>query len=207
MLTQGSPGRRIRAPWADNRSVPTRPVYRAARAVVFATVCVGLAITGHMLTSGEPVLLLPAATGGLAALTVIGLVLAGTERSLPTILGGLLGGQFMLHAVFAAARHGQHLTHVHAMPPSSGGAAMTATHVAAALVSAWWLRRGERAVWDLAKRVAAGVLRRVLPPASPVPPATPWPLATAVPGLRPGCDVLRHVLVRRGPPASWEAPA
>jgi hypothetical protein len=186
--------------------MPTHPVYRAARAVVFATVCVGLAITGHTMASGEPVPL-PAAVGGLAALTVIGLVLAGTERSLPTILTGLLGGQFMLHAVFAAAQHGQHLTHGHPVPPSPGGGAMTAAHVAAAVVSAWWLRRGERAIWDLAKRVAAGVLGRVLPPAPPSPPAAPRPLAMAVPGLRPACAVLRHVLARRGPPASWVAPA
>jgi hypothetical protein len=188
--------------------MPTHPVYRAARAVVFATVCVGLAITGHTMASGEPVPV-AAAAGGLAALTLVGLVLAGTERSLPTILALLFGGQFMLHAVFDAAQHGQHLAHGHPVPPvSGGGGAMTAAHVAAAVVSAWWLRRGERAVWGLAKRAAAGVLRRALPLAPPPPPPrTPRPLATAAPGPRPARAVLRHVLVRRGPPAPWEAPA
>src|SRR4051812_43771761 len=105
------------AAWADNWGVmPTNPVYRAARAVVFATVCVGLAITGHMTVSGAPVPPL-AAAGGLFGLTVAGVALAGTERSLATILGGLLGGQFLLHALFTAAQQGQHLTHGHPMSP------------------------------------------------------------------------------------------
>ncbi|HZE30461.1 MAG TPA: hypothetical protein VE198_03375, partial [Actinoallomurus sp.] len=139
--------------------MPTHPVYRAARSVVFATVCVGLAITGHIMVSHAPVPA-PAAAGGLVALTVIGIALTGTERSLATILTGLLGGQFMLHAVFTAAQQGQHLAHGHAMTSSSSGAtAMTFAHVAAAVVSAWWLRRGERAVWDLARRIASALMR------------------------------------------------
>jgi hypothetical protein len=184
--------------------MPTHPVYRAARAVVFATVCVGLAITGHMMVSGAPVPPL-AAAGGLLGLTVVGAALAGTERSLATILVGLLGGQFMLHALFTAAQQGQHLTHGHPMSPSSGDTAMTVVHVAAAVVSAWWLRRGERAVWDLAKRLAAVVIRRVLLPA-PTPTSTrPSPLVTATGAAEPRETFLRHIVVRRGPPAPFPA--
>jgi hypothetical protein len=181
--------------------MPTHPVYRAARSMVFATVCVGLAITGHIMASGATVP--PAAAGGgLTAMVLIGIVLTGTERSLATIFGGLLGGQFMLHALFSAAQHGQHLEHGGGMAPSEGGWAMTLAHVAAAVVSAWWLRRGERAVWSLARRIAA-TLARPLRALLSVPPA---PIAarrvragsTATARLPPA--FLRHVVVRRGPP-------
>ena len=184
--------------------MPTHPVYRAARAVVFATVCVGLAITGHMMVSHAPVPPL-AAVGGLLGLTVVGAALAGTERSLATILFGLLGGQFMLHALFTAAQQGQHLTHGQTMPPSSGDAAMTFVHVAAAIVSAWWLRRGERAVWDLAKRVASRVVRRVLLPVPPRVSPLPCPVLAVAGAVKPCGAFLRHSVVRRGPPAPLPA--
>ncbi|GAB2855905.1 hypothetical protein GCM10027176_67920 [Actinoallomurus bryophytorum] len=169
--------------------------------MVFATVCVGLAITGHMMVSHAAVPV-PAAVGGLVALTVIGIALTGTERSLATILTGLLGGQFMLHAVFTAAQQGQHLEHGHAMGSSSGAAAMTFVHVAAAVVSSWWLRRGERAVWALARRIAAVLLRPARALRAPSLPmsAAPFPgVPAAVHGIRG--TVLRHVVVRRGPPS------
>jgi hypothetical protein len=180
--------------------MPSHPVYRAARAVVFATVCVGLAITGHMMVSGASVPPV-AAIGGLVLMAATGTALAGTERSLATIFGGLLGGQFVLHALFAAAEHGQ-LAHGQAMSPSSSGTAMTFAHVAAAAVSAWWLRRGERAVWGLARRIAAVILRpaRALLLRLPVRTALRVP-AAPVAASRPHTTVLRHVVVRRGPPA------
>jgi hypothetical protein len=183
--------------------MPSHPVYRAARAVVFATVCVGLAITGHLMASGASV---PpsAVAGGLAVTTVVGIVLAGTERSLATIFAGLLGGQFVLHAMFAAAEHGQHLTHGHAMSPSSAGTTMTLAHVVAAAVSAWWLRRGERAVWRLARRIAAAVVRPARALLAAPPPACATPSFRGVPGVAaaPHPTFLRHAVTRRGPPAS-----
>ncbi len=195
--------------------MPTAPVYRAARAVVFATVCVGLAITGHTMVSGMAVPPM-AAAAGMVLLTALGASLAGAERSLATILGCLLGGQFVLHALFAAAQHGQMPGHGHAaslsssLSLSSGGAAMTFAHVVATVVSAWWLRRGERAVWRLARRLAVSVawpVRALLSSAPPVPtaaaPSAPRAAATA----RPREVRLRHVLVRRGPPSPWAAPA
>jgi hypothetical protein len=175
--------------------------FRTARAVVFATVCVALATAGHVMASGESVPPV-AALAGLAGLSVVGYALAGTERSLATILGGLLGGQFMLHALFAAAQHGQHLAHGHAMAPSSGGVSMTLAHVLAAVVSAWWLRRGERAVWDLARKIAAAVVRpAVTLLTAPAPPSPVARAAAAAEPATPGRILLRHVLVRRGPPS------
>jgi hypothetical protein len=183
--------------------MPSHPLYRAARAVVFATVCVGLAITGHMMASGAAVP--PAAVvGGLTVMVTVGVALGGTERSLPTILASLLGGQFVLHALFAAAQHGQHLAHGGTAPSSSGGGTMTLAHVVAAVVSAWWLRRGERAAWALARRVAAAVVRpaRALRPSPP--PRPPAPRLWTVPArpVAPRSGLLRHVVVRRGPPSA-----
>src|SRR3569833_2566426 len=117
--------------------MPSHPVYRAARAVVFATVCGGLAVTGHMMISQAPVPPM-AAAGGLAGVTVAGLALAGTERSLATILVGQLNEQFMLHALFSASQEGQHLAHGHPKTTTTNSTTKTNVHVAAAVVSAWW---------------------------------------------------------------------
>ncbi len=183
--------------------MPVRPVFRLARAMVFAVVCVTLATAGHGMASHAPVPA-PAVVAGLAALVAIAVALAGTERSLATILAGLLLGQFSLHVLFSAAQHGQHLEHggpssAHA----SGGGTMIIVHVGAAAVSAWWLRRGERAVWALAARLADTVVRpaRALL-ARPLPPAPRPRVATMIsaPAPLPG-EVLRHAVLRRGPPS------
>ncbi|MCO5997803.1 hypothetical protein [Actinoallomurus rhizosphaericola] len=187
--------------------MPNDPVFRLARAVVFAAVCTALAVAGHAVASHGPV---PSAAvgAGLAGLTVVAAVLAGTERSLGTILAGLLGGQFMLHVLFAAAQHGQHLTHHAGVHGSHGAPAMTLAHVAAAVVSAWWLRRGERAVWRLARRAAAAAvrpLRALLATPAPPPPAPYRRHAATGSAARPPDRGLRHVLTRRGPPAPCPA--
>jgi hypothetical protein len=202
-----------------------RPVFRLARAVVFATVCTGLAAAGHTMASHAPVPP-PAVVAGLGVLILVGLALAGVERSLPTILGSLVGGQFLLHVLFAACQHrtyasgggsGQYdlhaghlghdsvvsVGHEGLVPAGFGGVSMTLVHLVAAVVSAWWLRRGERAVWGLARKVAATLARPAFAlltePAPPVTRSSSAPRATRTPRLRGA--VLRHVLVRRGPPS------
>jgi len=211
---------------------PPHPWFRTARAVVFATVCVTLAVLGHVLAGGDAV---PGWAGmtGFGAVLGVTLMLAGHERSLATILGGLLGGQFALHALFTQAAPATHHTpamahHSPAMAhhspamhgamssgadalaaPAAHGAAdglvMTLAHCVAALVAAWWLRRGERAAWTMARRVAAAADRPVrlllalLTVEKAVPPR-PVPVAPApVAGTAVG-RVLRHQVVRRGPP-------
>ncbi|GAA2429317.1 hypothetical protein GCM10010191_48390 [Actinomadura vinacea] len=190
------------------------PLFRTSRAAAFAAVCVSLATLGHTLTSTVtvPVWAIAAGFGGVLA---VALVLAGHERSLATILGGLLGGQFALHSLYAAATapplpalpadpaSGHH--QIASVPGYESSLAMTLAHVAAAVVSAWWLRRGERAAWTLARRVAALadrslrvllVLLRVEPA---VPPARTSPV-TAVIATGTAGRVLRYQVVRRGPP-------
>ncbi|MEW2353775.1 hypothetical protein [Spirillospora sp. NPDC029432] len=188
---------------------PPRPLFRTSRAVVFTTVCVTLATLGHSLTSTAaiPYWAVVAGFGGVLAVTQ---ALAGHERSLPTLLGGLLGGQFALHSLYASAEctaatataAGHHTVAVAPGPGGGGGSgtAMTLAHVAAAVVSAWWLRRGERAAWSLARRIAtapARVLIAIEPAAAP-PRTAPLP-AEDIPA-RPCGRILRHEVVRRGPP-------
>ncbi|WP_067486031.1 hypothetical protein [Actinomadura hibisca] len=186
--------------------MPDQPFTRLARAVVFATVCLALTTAGHAYASCTDV------PGGAVALgfvlvTGLALVLAGAERSYRTILGALLGAQFGLHVLFAQATAG---TVHHAGVPlaeesARGGTAMTLAHLGAALVAAWWLRRGEAAVWGLARRVAAatgaswrGLFDALAPTAPPARPAVPVPVAD-----RPVIHApLRHILISRGPPAA-----
>ncbi|TDD72142.1 hypothetical protein [Actinomadura rubrisoli] len=183
-----------------------RPLFRAARAVVFATVCVTLATLGHALASREAVPMW-AVFAGFGAVLAVTLALAGHERSLATIVGGLLGGQFALHTLFASAtepmRH--HATALDAGHGQGSGATMTLAHVVAAVLAALWLRRGERAAWSLARRLAAVADRpiRLLLALLAVEPAegpsrtAPVPAADAVMAIG---RVLRHQVVRRGPP-------
>ncbi|WP_067491541.1 hypothetical protein [Actinomadura hibisca] len=176
-----------------------RPILRVSRAVVFTTVCVTLATLGHAFASGAEVPAWAVLTG-FAGTLLFTLALAGHERSLPTILGGLLGGQFALHSLFADASapvaDGHHAV---AMPAHDSGMAMTLAHIAAAALSAWWLRRGERAIWALGRRLAARPARLLLPAAEPpaLPPRVPVAREVAVPATD---QVLRHLVVRRGPP-------
>ncbi|HEV7934997.1 MAG TPA: MFS transporter [Actinomadura sp.] len=188
--------------------MPICSLLRIGRAGVFAAVCVGLAAAGHSAAAG-PVAPWAVAAGYLAV-AAAALTLAGHERSLATILGGLLGGQFMLHVLFSAMRPAPPGTppavHEHLLSNTGGrgGIGMTLAHYAAALLAAWWLRRGERAVWTLARQVAALAARAARdllvavrttpvtgPVRLPVPVTfTPWPVRR----------VFRHAVLRRGPP-------
>jgi hypothetical protein len=166
-----------------------------------------LATVGHVVVA--QVMVAPWAIGvGFAGVLAVAWVLTGAERSLATILGGLLGGQFAFHAMFTAAQPGPSIMD-HSGPPTlmtggHGGTAMTLAHVMAAVVSAWWLRRGERAVWKLARRVAALADRSIwarwaLPDSVPSVPLTPA-FSPVNPPIRPRSAALRHSVVRRGPP-------
>jgi hypothetical protein len=182
------------------------PALRLTRATVFAGVCVTLATVGHAAVARATVS--PWAIGlGFAAVLAVAWVLTAAERSLATILGGLLGGQFAFHALFttghpapAAAHHAGQQTLV---TGDHGSTSMTLAHVAAAVVSAWWLRRGERAVWRLARRVAAVATRPLWArPAAPEPAlfAPPARAFSRTSAARPRSATLRHSVVRRGPP-------
>ena len=75
----------------------------------------------------------------------VGVALAGTERSLPTILLGCSAASSCCTRCSPAPSTGSTWLTVRAMASSSSDGTMTLAHVVAAAVSAWWLRRGERA--------------------------------------------------------------
>ncbi|MFC4909094.1 hypothetical protein [Actinomadura gamaensis] len=199
---------------------PVRPALRLARAVVFSTVCVALATLGHALAASAAV---PAwaALAGFAGVLAVTYALTGHERSLPTIAGGLVFGQFALHTLFASAcgtcgpapaggagTSSMHDPHhmVTAVSTHGPGSAMTLAHVAAGLASGWWLWRGERAAWSLTRRIAAFADRpvRLLLALSAAEPAAPPAPVAVVPVTAPAAALrrraLRHQVVRRGPP-------
>lgn len=219
---------------------PREPLFRTARAIVFATACVALAVLGHVLAGGASVPVW-AGMAGFGAVLGVTLMLAGHERSLATILGGLLGGQFALHTLFtAAAPHaplpmpamadhaaGAHTSAMHtsamhaamsagadtmaaSAPHDPNGLVMTLAHCVAALVAAWWLRRGEQAAWAMARRVAAAADRPVrlllaLLSIEPAPSPRPVPVLLVADAATALGRVLRHQVVERGPPARSRA--
>ncbi|MGW8745533.1 hypothetical protein [Streptomyces sp. NPDC055794] len=99
---------------------------RAARAGVFALVCVLLAALGHATMSGVPVPWWTMAAGA-GATGVAGWLLAGRERGLPLIVTVVTGAQFVLHEAFSRAQtlasapvsHPAASTGMHSMDPHS----------------------------------------------------------------------------------------
>ncbi len=71
---------------------------------MFTAVCVALAAAGHSLAAGAGVPGWTLAAGFLGVFTAVA-VLAGRERSLPSIVGALAAGQLALHALFGLGRH------------------------------------------------------------------------------------------------------
>lgn len=244
----------------------SRPL-RAARAAVFAAVCVVLSAAGHAFMTSAP---LPTWTvaAGFAGVFVIAYALAGRERSWAGIAALLAVGQVGLHTLFSfgmaasatpMAGHQSggaplsildrllcgsrdasgHITlppgwsardivasagldpdAVGALPTPAadtahgsgpmlfdGGLGMLAAHLVAAVAAAWWLRRGEAALFGVLTRLhsaAVAPLRAVLAllfgtvPAGRVPSPVRRARRTA---SMPRAAHLRHDVVRRGPPA------
>ncbi|MDH6126388.1 hypothetical protein [Kitasatospora sp. GP82] len=266
---------------------------RVLRAVPFATVCVVLSATGHVLASGCPVPVSALLLGWLAVCAGA-VVLAGRERSLREISGGLAVGEVALHLLFHSAQDllfhsaqagasgsagipggrgmpgmamagrtapgagvpgqfGMRLMSTTAGPamatPSGAGRtvlrtatgphmvvaaaphavvgwhtafmgvspAMLATHLVAALAAAWWLRRGEAALWRLVRLTAkaAQTTARACTTALGVALTLAAALVGALSGLGhrpvrttadggqrrlPAAAFMRHCVIRRGPP-------
>ena len=125
---------------------------------------------------------------GVVGLTSLGL--SHGEQRLPRVIAGVAAVQLGVHIGLLGHHTAQALPRTALLP-------MTAAHAAAALVLAWWLRRGEAAAWRAAARTLRLVLGDAAPPLIPragrVRPAAALP--RPVPAL-PG--PVRYV---RGPPA------
>ncbi|MEY9860981.1 hypothetical protein ABH935_006619 [Catenulispora sp. GAS73] len=225
-------------PTAEPPQPPQPTTLRAARAVVFAALCVLVGAVGHDAFSVGAIPVWALLVGGAAVVLVVA-PLTQRELGLPTILVLMAGVQVGLHELFAAAQRGSApMTMPMAMPPRgefwcghaepagvtqvmqniampaappqhsmTGG--MLAAHVVAALVASWWLRRGEAAVWSLARTLGlaliAPLVLLVVALVAWTPPRHAVAIATRTP-FRVGPDrLLRFDLARRGPPMTAAA--
>jgi hypothetical protein len=146
-------------------------------------------------------------------------VSAGRERGLAPITVAMLASQLVLHLWFQVAQlYTVPSGDCAAMPdmpgmcgssiPTHSGSAMLVGHVLAASAAAWWLRRGEAAVFAVAARWRSRIVERihcllattsrVQLPASDLTGPPPWPAADKAIQVR----VLRFAVARRGPPAT-----
>lgn len=214
------------------------PTLREARAAVFAALCVLVGALGHDAFSAGTIPLWAPAVGFLATF-LFAQLFTRRERGLPTILVLMGVVQVALHHLFGLAQRlsanatpmrmampprgawwcghdepsgvTQAMTHAATMPPSQHTmtAGMWAAHIAAALFAAWWLRRGEAAVWALGRALALALIAPlVLLVVALVPWAPPRsaaaPITAAPRRIGPG-RLLRFAVARRGPPMTLAA--
>ncbi|WP_182907320.1 MFS transporter [Microbispora sp. H13382] len=186
--------------------------FRLARSVAFSAVCVLLAVGAHRFAGGGG----PAPAALLTGVLVVAAgaaVAAGRERSPQAIVGLLLGAQAFLHFLFdvtASAAEAGHPTWHGGLSAQTG---MLTAHLTAGLLTGWWLARGEEALWSVLRGIGARVVRCLRAVAALVtalsallgadlaaarrPHRRPAPDAGRVPHA---AGVLRHAVVRRGPP-------
>jgi hypothetical protein len=202
--------------------------FRLVRGSAFAVVCVAISQFGHDLMAVRPVPLW-AGWAALVALGGLGYCLADRQRSVWWILLAVEAAQACLHVWFtwctpadrgfvsASMRMPRRGGGMHAA--AHGGAAMSqgagmslgmfGVHVLAGLLAAAWLYVGEQALWRALRVIAGFLVDRtlcvlVLLARSGVPIGSRG-LVRVVVGfgedeVAPAAVVLRHVLVRRGPP-------
>ncbi|MFG2005596.1 hypothetical protein ACGFNU_41255 [Spirillospora sp. NPDC048911] len=185
------------------------PGLRALRAIFFAAVCVLMSAGTHVYAGGAPI---PAATLGLAVLLVFGgaYALGGRERTLVLLLPGTFAAQYGLHHLFSrgaghAAAHADPAMaaeHVHdTTSMTATSMSMALGHVIMALLTAFWLERGEARLCALVRWACERAVPPLLVPLPDVPiPARPLPAPRRV--AVPVSEVLRSVIARRGPPRS-----
>lgn len=191
--------------------VSANPQFRSVRAGVFATACVGVSAGGHAAMSSHE---LPWAGPlvGFALVFVCAWGAAGEERGLGAICGWMLWGQLALHVLFSYVQSGHSGAAEHAMdgPEAAAigaadqgtGPGMLAAHILAALVSAWWLRRGEAALFALLRLIAAFLLPLLLVLRLSPAHRSPRPSRRRPDSGNPrrATRNLRHIVVLRGPP-------
>lgn len=181
---------------------PEEPGLRLARAAVFATACIVVSAGGHSFASGAsvaPSVLLLGALGAFA----LAYALSGRERRPEVVLAATVGAQVLLHQLFArtapvevtSSEHG-HL-----------GVGMTLVHLFAAVLTGWWLHRGESAAWLMLRlwgRAPLPLLRWLLAVSADLPSPVRRAIQVTVP--RPPCAwELAAAVHRRGPPARSRA--
>jgi len=221
---------------AERSTHAPKPILRETRAGIFAALCVLVGAVGHDAFSVGAIPLWTLVVGG-AAIYLLARPLTRRECGLPLILALMAVVQVGLHYLFTAAQRGTPMSMPMALPPRGllwcghsepGGvsqvlsnmadaptpkhsmtAGMWAAHIVAALVAAWWLRRGEAAVWSLARTLG---LALVAPLVLLVVALVPWTPPRRLVAHRHDIPVrlgagrfLCFDLARRGPPRSVAA--
>jgi hypothetical protein len=160
--------------------------FRAARAALFAALCVTLSTTSHVLLSRQP---LPLATVAFAFLGMFTLAyaLAGRERGFWPITALLVPLELAADTVFTTGQHtcygpsggpvtgalrsfgadvicdgGRVGTPLAGAVPVADPAVpwlLLAAHVTVGLLASWWLRRGEAALHQLLRATASFAFR------------------------------------------------
>ncbi len=184
---------------SENR--PCRPL----RSGVFTLVCASLSAIGHAVGSGHDVPLLGLLLGG-AIVLATAWAASARRLGLWELTAWMLWGQFALHVTFSAAQgwgvgHQDHLGASLQQEPMSAWAMIT-MHVVMALVSSWWLRLGENALFAFLRFMALSLVPLLLVVGAVPAPRTP---SSTVPApvdepRRPDTFCLRHTRVLRGPP-------
>ncbi len=174
-------------------------VLRLARAVVFATVCGAVSAGGHALAGGAPVPFGVYLAGVLAALGLAYLI-DGRERGPAAVLAATVSTQMVLHQIFDRLAPGDPAAPGHAHPQ----AGMALIHLTVAALTAWWLHRGESALWLMIRLYGAPLpavrLPVLLDAAAGAKPLTWRPMASGLPPALSGRAVSCPI-TRRGPPA------
>jgi hypothetical protein len=152
---------------------------------------------GHLAAGGS----WSAAPVAVAAVLLVGpaWILSRRELGLPSIAMMLVSGQVMTHAALMLSSSGDHSD----MAIPAGPVVLY--HFLAALVTSWWLRRGEQRLWEGARRVMAAVCRCVCHLLRTAPHAganchTVRVIPAPESGARRFRILLRHAIVLRGPP-------
>ncbi|QFY08838.1 hypothetical protein GBF35_21090 [Nonomuraea phyllanthi] len=173
---------------------------RLARAVVFATVCGAVSAAGHALAGGGLVPFEVYLAGVLAALGLAYLI-DGRERGPAAVLTATVSTQMVLHQLFdrLAPASAPSMAHGHAAAAPTAGMALV--HLTAAALTAWWLHRGERALWLVIHLYGAPPPLIPLPVAAPIEVAAPGPAPAAFTVPAYAGRSVPGAITRRGPPA------
>ncbi|MEV4748870.1 hypothetical protein AB0K21_21035 [Streptosporangium sp. NPDC049248] len=173
---------------------------RVPRALVFATLCIAVTGGGHALAGGG---LVPPhlALAGMAFAFALAYALNARERGLGVVLTATATSQILLHEVFSRAVP---------VPAASAehhhvGLGMILAHLTVALLTGWWLHRGESALWLMIR--LHGMPMPVIRPLFVLPAKVPrfWQVIPAADEHPRGGWETAPVPRRRGPPASRPA--
>lgn len=190
-------------------------VLRIARSAIFSAVCMLLAVGAHWFAGGAGPTTRVLLTGW-AIVMAAATALAGRQRSPATVIGLVLAAQVLLHQMLGPAERPRVAPHppvahdvVHELglyeygEPLSVRAGMLVAHLTAALITGWWLSRGEALVWSILRRMgarAARLFRPLLGRTAAGDGVAPRPREPEPVRYGYAVVLLRHAVIRRGPP-------